>query len=134
MPKDDDDGGQREEAVEVARLILPASRETAEVEEPGEEALDLPAALVAAELPAVLPTAGVRGSVGSDQLDVIVGPQLVRQRRRVVRFVPDELVRAEPAGDRSESFGGELALGGRSAVGGSGQRNAVPSTIAMILV
>jgi hypothetical protein len=57
------------EPEEVGGVELVARDELAEVEEPGEEALDLPAALVAAQVPPVLGEDAAVRSLRRDQRD-----------------------------------------------------------------
>lgn len=66
-----------------------ARDQTTEVLQPREEAFNLPAAAVAAELPTVLrlPAAA---AVGRDQLDIALGRQPSVQPIRIVRFVADQ--------------------------------------------
>jgi hypothetical protein len=48
MPQEDDEASQVDETEVVLGLVLVALGDPAEAEQPGEQALDLPAALVAA--------------------------------------------------------------------------------------
>ena len=54
MPQQDADASELDEAEEVDGVSFPAVRDATVVQEPGEEALDLPAPGVAAKYPAVL--------------------------------------------------------------------------------
>jgi hypothetical protein len=70
MPQQDADASELDEAEEVLGVAVPAIRDAAIVEEPGEEALDLPAPDVATQCSAVLrllPPA--LGTMRCDQLD-----------------------------------------------------------------
>lgn len=112
------------EAAKVRSRALPACDEAPEVEEPGEKTLDFPATLVASKSAPVLPLMLAIGKVRRDQPHEV---RLERRRElfRVVGFVADEPFWTEPTRDLAEGLLGESALGGRSAVDGSGQRNAV---------
>lgn len=80
------DAGELDESEEVFDVVFPSGDETAEVVHPGEEALDLPAFLVAAQLAWVLRLAPV-ATVRRDQLNaILVGKSLV-QLVRIVRLV-----------------------------------------------
>jgi len=71
-PRQDDDAGELGERVEVASVALVSSDETAEAQHPGEEALDVPAPLVAAQGPAILRLGLSPRVVRRDQLDAVV--------------------------------------------------------------
>jgi hypothetical protein len=71
MPQQDADASELEEAEEVLGVALVAGDEAAEVLEPGEEALDLPALAIAAQGPAVLRLVLAGSEVRRDQLDAV---------------------------------------------------------------
>ena len=90
MPQEDDEAAEMKHSEEVGFVVFPAADETAEVVEPGEEALDLPAAAVAAEFPAVLgvlPAAIVL--VRSDEPDAMFLPEALVEWIAVVGAVAD---------------------------------------------
>ena len=66
-----------------------AGDQASEVLEPGEEAFDLPAATVAAELPSVLRLAAA-AAVGRDEFDVSLGGEARIEAVGVVRLVADQ--------------------------------------------
>lgn len=71
-------------------MAFPAGDESAEVVEPREQALDLPAAAVAAQNATVLGLLALSGpAVGRDELDP-TGPQPLIQRVAVIGSVADQ--------------------------------------------
>src|SRR5712692_2834853 len=91
MPQEDDEAAELKHAEEeVSFVIFPAADESAEVVEPGEKALDFPAAAVTAQFTAVLgalPAAIVL--VGRDEPNAVFLPQALVQRVAVVGAVAD---------------------------------------------
>jgi hypothetical protein len=69
MPEQDDRGRKVQESLEIAGVELVAGNESAEVEEPREEALDLPASAIAAKLATVLRRHIPSRSMGRDELE-----------------------------------------------------------------
>src|SRR5216684_3487439 len=74
MPQEDDEAAELKHAEEVSFVIFPAADESAEVVEPGEKALDFPAAVVL---------------VGRDEPNAVFLPQALVQRVAVVGAVAD---------------------------------------------
>jgi len=90
MPHEDNKAAELEHAEEVGGVILPAAHESAEVVEPGEEALNFPAAAVATQFAAVLsglPMAIVL--VRRDQPDTMFLSEALIERVAVVGAVAD---------------------------------------------
>ena len=54
MPQEDNEAAELEHAEEIGFVIFPAADESAEIVEPGKEALDFPAPTVATQFAAVL--------------------------------------------------------------------------------
>jgi hypothetical protein len=123
MPQQDADASEVNEAEEVPWVSLVARDEAAEVVQPREQALDLPAALVAAKSAAVLGgSASAIGSMGRDQLHRVLLAQPFVQTIAVVGAVSDQAVgrdREEAAIDRLLD---ERDLVGRSACDANGDR------------
>src|SRR3990172_13268942 len=94
MPQEDEDASQMEHGEEVFGVILPAGDEPSRVVQPGKEALDLPAAAVAAQGATVL-GGGIDAAdvVGSDQFDAVAVAQLLIQSLAVVGPVADHFRR-----------------------------------------
>ena len=115
MPEEDVETGEVDEAEEVFDVILPSVDEAAEVVHPGEEALDLPAFPIAAQLASVLGL-GSAAAVGRDQLDAILVAEPLVQLVGVVGLVADQPCRelVEEAG--GEDFFNQPALRRRSAL------------------
>ena len=79
-----------EHAEEVGFVIFPAADQSAKVVKPGEEALDFPAAAVAAQFAAVLsPFLAAIELVGCDEPDAMFLPETLVQRIAVVSAVTD---------------------------------------------
>ena len=89
MAKQDDRTRQVKEAGKVRAAALVARDEAPRVLEPGEEALDSPAAFVAPERAAVLGQIDAIASMRRNQLDVVRGEGAV-ERVAVIGRVPDE--------------------------------------------
>ena len=90
--EEQDGAAEVEEAEEVFGLEVPASREPAPAFEPGEEALDFPAALVAAEGAAVLLASALdaAAALGSDELDAALVGESASERAAVPGAVGDQ--------------------------------------------
>ncbi len=80
--------GELDEPEEVFDVELPSGNEPAEGVHPGEESLDLPTFLVAAELPPILRFASV-AAIRGDHFDAIFVFELLVEFVRVVGLVPD---------------------------------------------
>lgn len=78
-----------DEAEEVFDLDFPAGDQSAEVVQPSENPLDLPAAAVAAQWSPVLGLMAALTPVGRDHFDA-AGAHLLVQRVRVVGLVADQ--------------------------------------------
>ena len=89
MPQEDDEAAELEHAEEIGFVKLPASDQSAEVMQPGEEPFDLPAALVAAKLTAILGEVDAIAAMRGDEFDSAVGEGLI-EAVAVVGGVPDE--------------------------------------------
>ena len=81
--------GEVDEAEEVFDVVLPSGDEAAEVVHPGEQALDLPAAAIAAQLAPVL-RFSPPPPVGRDHLDVVLFREPFVEFVRVVGLVSHE--------------------------------------------
>jgi len=120
------DASELDESEEVFDVELPTRDEPAEVVHPGEESFDLPAFLVAAELPPILRFASV-AAVRGDHLDAIFAFELLIELVRVVRLVPDQSGREFVEKASGKNFLNKLALGRRSARDRYGERKTVSS-------
>lgn len=89
MPQEDDEAAELEHAKEVGLVKLPASDETAEVMQPGEQSLDLPAAAITPQFPAVLGFVSAVAAIRCDHPDAVLAPQLPVQRVAVIGRVAD---------------------------------------------
>lgn len=116
MPNQNQRAGELEQSEEVGDEEFVAIHESSEVEEPREEALDFPAALVAAEVSAVLRRDFTVRAVRGDEVDASSGKALV-ERVGVVRLVADEEARAVPSA--AEEAPTKKAFQERRLVGGS---------------
>jgi len=92
MPEEQVEAGEVEEAEEVLDVVFPSSNESAEVVQPGEEPLHLPASLVAPQLATVLRFAAP-AAVGRNQLDAVFVLKLFIQLVGVVSLVADQPLR-----------------------------------------
>src|SRR3972149_10038962 len=84
MPQEDDEAAELEHAEEIGFVQLPASDQSAEVMQPGEEPFDLPAAAIAAEFSAILGSILAVAAIRSDHADAVLAPQLSVERIAVV--------------------------------------------------
>jgi hypothetical protein len=90
MPQEDHEAAEVEHAEEVGFVIFPAADQSAEVVKPSEEALDFPAAAIAAQFATVLGAlAAAVVFVRRDELDAVFLPEALVQRIAVVGAVPD---------------------------------------------
>ena len=90
MPQEDNEAAELEHAEEIGFVIFPAADQSAEIVEPGKEALDFPAPTVAAQFAAVLgalATAVVL--MGRDEPDAVFLPEALIERIAVVGAVAD---------------------------------------------
>jgi hypothetical protein len=93
MPQEDNAATELEHAEEIGFVIFPAADESAEIVEPGKEALDFPAPTVATQSAAVLgalATAVVL--VGRDEPDAVFLPEALIERIAVVGAVADHSI------------------------------------------
>src|SRR6185295_17286664 len=79
-----------DEALKVFRMIFIAHNQAAKVEQPGEQALNLPAPRKTTKRPAVLGRGSAICFVGSDHLDAVVRHQLLVQFVAVVRLITNQ--------------------------------------------
>ena len=90
MPQEDNEASELEHAEEIAFVIFPAADESAEIVEPGEEALDFPAPTVAAQFATVLGAlAAAVVLVGRDEADAVFLSESLIERVAVVGAVTD---------------------------------------------
>jgi hypothetical protein len=81
MPQEDNETAELEHAEEIALVIFPAADESAEIVEPGKEALDFPAPTVAPQFAAVLGAlAAAVVLVGRDEPDAVFLPEALIER------------------------------------------------------
>ena len=121
MAKQDDRTRQVKKTREVRATAFMARDQAPGVLEPGEEAFDAPAALVAPERPAVLGQVDAIAAMGGNQFDV-EGRQRAIERVAVIGGVPDDAVRVlrEKAG--IQSLFDELGFMRRGRGDGNGDR------------
>src|ERR1700704_2813493 len=90
MPQEDNETAELEHAEEIGFVIFPAADESAEIVEPGKEALDFPAPAVTAQFAAVLGTlAAAVVLVGRDEPDAVFVPEALIERIAGVGAVAD---------------------------------------------
>jgi len=90
MPQEDNKAAELKHAEEIGFVIFPAADESAEIVEPGKEALDFPAPAVTAQFAAVLGTlAAAVVLVGRDEPDAVFLPEALIERIAVVGAVAD---------------------------------------------
>jgi hypothetical protein len=104
------------EAEEIGSVVLVAGHEFAEVEEPGEEALDLPSTLVTSQVASVLREDLAVGALRGDQRDPFAREPRV-ERVAVVGLVADEVPR--PVASASEEAAAKKRFQELRLVGGS---------------
>jgi hypothetical protein len=109
------DTSELDESEEVFDVVLPTGDETAEVVHPGEEPLDLPAFLVAAQLASVLRLAPVP-TVRRDQFNAVLFGKGLVQLVRIVRLVADQPGRELVEEASGKNLFDQLALRRRSAL------------------
>lgn len=120
------DACELDESEEIFDVKFPSSDEPSKAVHPGEESFDLPALLVAAELPPVLGFATI-ASIRSHHLDAVflLMPQI--EPVRVVRLVTDHSGWEFVEKASGKNFFNQLALGRRSALDRDGERKTVAS-------
>jgi hypothetical protein len=90
MPQQDDEATELEHAEKVGFMIFPAAHQSAEVVEPGEEALDFPAAAITAQFTAVLGSfSKAIVPVRCDEPDAVFLSEALVERIAVIRAVAD---------------------------------------------
>jgi hypothetical protein len=104
------DACELDESEEVFDVVFPSGDESAVVVHPGEESFDLPAFLVAAELPPILRFASVP-TVWSDHLDTVFVLELLVELIRVVSLVSDWSSGEFIEKTSGKNFFNKLALG-----------------------
>ena len=93
MAQQDANASEVDEAEEVLGVVFPAGGEAAVAEEPREEALDLPAPIVAAQGPAILGLGPLAGApMGSDQLDPSFFLKALVERIAVISSVSNKAI------------------------------------------
>jgi hypothetical protein len=105
-PEEKDDAAKLDEAEEVLGFLLPARCDAAPTLEPGEEALDLPASLVAPQHAAILMAPAVL-PLRSDELDAALLPQAHLQGAPIPRLVGNQSGRKSLHESSVESSFGE---------------------------
>jgi len=76
MPQEDNEAAEVEHTEEIGFVIFPAAHESAEIVEPGKEALDFPASTVATQFAAVLGAlAAAVILVGRDEPNAVFLPE-----------------------------------------------------------
>lgn len=90
MPEEDERGRKVQESLEIVGVELVAGNESAEVEEPREQALDLPASAIAAKLATVLRRHLPSRSMGRDELEAALLHQTFVELVTVISPVADE--------------------------------------------
>ncbi len=108
-------------------MVFPSCDESAEVVHPGEEPLDLPSSLIAAQFASILGGAFATASVRGDQFDAIFGGELFIERVRVVGFVAYEPGREFVKKASGKNLFHKPALGRRGALDRYGERKTVTS-------
>jgi hypothetical protein len=93
MPEQNDRGRKVQESLEIVGVELVASDQAAEVEEPREETLDLPASSVAAKLATILSRHLSSGPVWRDELQAALLHQTFVELVTVIGPVTDEALR-----------------------------------------
>lgn len=102
MPQQQDEAAQVYEAQEVFGFVFVARRDSSKAQQPCEEALDLPPALVPTQCSTVLFARSSSAPHRTDQFDVFFAERDF-ELRAVVGFIADELLRlvlGEAFGDR----------------------------------
>jgi hypothetical protein len=90
MPQENDEATELEHAEEIGFVIFPAADQSAEIVEPGKEALDFPAPTVATQFAAVLGALAVAVVlVRGDEPDAVFLPEALIERITVVGAVAD---------------------------------------------
>src|SRR6202035_1337444 len=90
MPQENNEAAELEHAEEIGFVIFPAADQSAEVVEPGKEALDFPAPTVAPQFAAVLSAlAAAVVLVGRDEADAVFLSEALIDRIAVVGAIAD---------------------------------------------
>jgi hypothetical protein len=123
MPQEDNEAAESEHAEEIGLVIFPAADKSAEIVEPSKEALDFPAAAIAAQFAAVLGAlAAAVVLVGRDEPDAVFLAEALIERIDVLDAVANHSFwfgsRETPRNGRFDEF----ALMGRSAGDAAGDR------------
>ena len=74
MPQKDNKAAELKHAEEIGLMIFPATNQSAEVVEPGEESLDSPTAAVTAQFATVLSVLAASVLVGRDESNAVFSP------------------------------------------------------------
>ena len=91
MPQENYEAAELEHAEEIGFVIFPAADQSAEIVEPGKEALDFPAPTVATQFAAVLSAfATAIVLVGRDEPDAVFLPEALIERIAVIGAVADQ--------------------------------------------
>jgi hypothetical protein len=121
------EAGEVDKAEEVFDVVFPSGDEASEVMHPGEQSFHFPASAVAAQLASILSSAFASAPVGGNQLDAILGGELMVEGVRVISFVTDEPRREFVEKASGKNLFHKLALGRRSALDRYGERKTVAS-------
>src|ERR1035437_10957803 len=110
MPQENNEAAELEHAEEIGFVIFPAADQSAEIVEPGEEALDFPALAIATQFAPVLGSlATAVVLVGRDEPDAVFLPEALIQRIAVIGAVADHSFwlgsRETLGGGRFDGFG-----------------------------
>src|ERR1700686_1457848 len=123
MPQENYEAAELEHAEEISLVIFPAADQSAEIVEPGKEALDFPAPAVATQLAAVLGAlAAAVVLVGRDEPDTVFLPEALIERISVVGAVADHSFWFDPRETLREGGFDEFAFMRRSAGDAAGDR------------
>src|SRR5713226_5638385 len=90
MPQEDHRRSEVNHAEEVVGVPFPPRDDAAEVVKPGEEPLDLPASTATTERPAILGAPTAMSIVRRNQLDVVLGGQMLIEAVAVVPPIADQ--------------------------------------------
>src|SRR6266567_2273924 len=93
MSEQDDSSGQMKKALKVFSVIFITDNQTAEVEQPSKEPLDLPASHVSAQRSPVLGLHPPIDFVGGDQFGAVIFHQLLIQPIAVISLVANQSLR-----------------------------------------
>ena len=90
MSQEDHGRSQMDQPEEIVRVSLPPCDDAAEVMKPSEQAFDLPTTTPASKRSTILCARAAIRPMGSNQLNVVVGGEMVVQPVAVVGFVADQ--------------------------------------------